>query len=59
MTRQERLKQDPPWDPSDFDRHDARDSAVLVGMTFVFVGLLLAALWLVGCFQTAAVSMFH
>ena len=49
MTRQERLKQDPPWNPADYERNDARDSVQLVALTFVFVGLLLAALWLVGC----------
>jgi len=54
MTRQERLKQDPPWDPADFDRNDARDSAMTVAVTFVAVGLLLAGLYLVGCLQTAA-----
>jgi len=57
MTRQERLKQDPPWDPADFERNDARDSAILVLVTFVAVGLLLAGLYLVGCLQTAAVAL--
>jgi len=56
MTRQERLRHDPPWDPADFERNDARDSAILVAVTFVAVGLLLAGLYLVGCLQTAAVG---
>jgi len=56
MPRQERLKQDPPWDPADFDRNDARDSAMTVAVTFVAVGLLLVGLYLVGCLQTAAVG---
>ena len=56
MTRQDRLRQDPPWDPSDFERNDARDSAQLVALTFVFVGLLLAALWLVGCFEQVVIN---
>lgn len=53
MTRQERMKQDPPWDPADYDRHDARDSAILVLVTFVCVGLLLVGLYLVGCLEMA------
>jgi len=56
MTRQQRLRHDPPWDPADFERNDARDSAILVAVTFVAVGLLLAGLYLVGCLQTAAVG---
>lgn len=56
MTRQERLNQGSPWDPADYERHDARDSAILVLVTFVAVGLLLAGLYLVGCLQTAAVG---
>ncbi len=57
MTRQERLRHDPPWDPADYERNDARDSAILVLVTFVAVGLLLAGLYLVGCLQTAAVTL--
>jgi len=56
MTRQQRLRHDPPWDPADFERNDARDSAILVAVTFVAVGLLLVGLYLVGCLQTAAVG---
>jgi len=57
MTRQERLRHDPPWDPADFERNDARDSAILVLVTFVCVGLLLVGLYLVGRLQTAAVAL--
>lgn len=53
MTRQERLNQDPPWDPADYERNDARDSAILVAVTFVCVGLLLVGLYLVGCLEMA------
>lgn len=56
-TRQERLRHDPPWNPADYERNDARDSACLVAMTFVCVGLLLLGLYVVGCLQTAAVTL--
>lgn len=57
MTRQERLRHDPPWNPADYERNDARDSAILVLVTFVCTGLLLVALYLAGCLQTAAVTL--
>jgi hypothetical protein len=57
MTRQQRLRHDPPWNPADYETHHARDSAILVAVTFVAVGLLLAGLYLVGCLQTAAVTL--
>ena len=55
--RQERLRHDPPWNPADYERNDARESACLVAMTFVGVGLLLFGLYLVGCLETAAVAL--